>query len=893
MSFPNASPAHEKVEVRRNRSFSGFLGGRKKERAVKKPYEDTSRTTLQHGIISEEGHDQALDSISVHTVHEPVPRQNAAPTVRLWRSSSLSRSLEKDSSALFPPPAVRVEPANMQAGPGSIQVMPPELMAKISEMQAATEALKGPRSTASSAPLAPLTPSKRGSSENDLTRAPYDKRGTFRRRMSTGKADRKVKRAESPAVQIEIVPGSFRKVSGIREERDGLGSDTLRTVEIRRASGVPLGFNFQFTAATANRGREAEVTSVDIGSVVDCQQLVRKGDRLVRVNGVDVSTLKTEEDLRLMMQVVEKLTLTLRTTASKNQGDWQNSNFRTPPPPSFNKRYSPSGPNDPYVPGNRNGGAMYGSCDPLMLNTEVRGSQEELPRSESPYEEITVFPLKDDPKKTTSNPDDDVDGLGDFPELDLGLDLTRNSFGLMEYMEGVMNMYLDKSTTDDQRREKLQETTGVTIATEPTTHSVTQEQLVRHDSHGDFPNSESETTLSSVDAMRDTPPLELEVSTPKDAQSDQPSTRVSTNDDVDDESYVDVCSEDVQTTNSDHVINGVLQMTLVDGTGFLSPGSEMRCVLSTGETYSEVRSMTSTVARDGSVDWDEQFEVDVECKRLTVSCYTTSYDRRDRLCARGSVDLSELFATGNKQRLHLTLTPRGSLQILLKLIERKRCLLRIPSDDQYFGTFGNTLQQVAGREGRDVPLIVTKVLREIDRRGLRQLGLYCTSGSFRMKQALRDSFEADCSAALVSDEDVPDVSILAALLKDYFSQLPEPLLTNDLYEDLVSAARHNASDDTRRQRLFSVLQDLPEINLSTARVLFRHFRLVLQNSISNKMNAEALSKVMGPVLLCPAPQMQFMGIHNAMNFQGQADVVEAMLDFSWPDMAYTREETTF
>lgn len=63
-----------------------------------------------------------------------------------------------------------------------------------------------------------------------------------------------------------------------------------------------------------------------------------------------------------------------------------------------------------------------------------------------------------------------------------------------------------------------------------------------------------------------------------------------------------------------------------------------------------------------------------------------------------------------------------------------------------------------------------------------------------------------------------DVNSVAGLLKQFFKDLPDPLLTTEFYNDFIDAARVD-DENVRRDSLHAVINSLPDPNYATLRAL--------------------------------------------------------------------------
>ena len=751
----------------------------------------------------------------------------------------------------------------------------------------------------------------------------------FRRRSQTNTATMKSNKSGGGGGGLEIsipVPGSFRKVAGVREDKTdgGGGGERLRMVEIDLSGDKRqhLEFDFDLRKLPTQGKHEAKVTHVEPDSVVDAQHLLEAGDILVKVNGMDTSTIGNKEDMKFLMCSKPILTLSIRPAKSIAVNNVQRPStadgfFTTPEPPG-KKAEAPASP-----------------PDPLRVNTIEKFVPDEIDPEdmECAYDAIELYPEKKDPRKSGG-----TQATADDEDLDWGhYRSRRDSVGLLECMEGVVDVLLSKDLTGQERREQLNKHLGMEVAlpslTEEaddpadTSSSGTVEPRVRtpvnlsshhaastvddssrsnadkkgqleraFDSAAAAAEDDSDcTTDGEVEAIKEgrerTGELSASSRSLAGSQDDSEVYPGDTNDNGHITHSSELSASSRARMDSLHSLSGVLYLSVFDGAGFI-PSSSLRCVID-ADTHASIDTSRATSKADGRVSWDECFQIDLhDCRTLVISCFASTGGHRDALSGRTTVQLEALFRVAGTRRLQLNLAPKGSLRLDMSFTEQVRLLKRFPSDDQYFGVFGIDLNELISRERKLVPCVVSKCVDEINSRGLSSPSIYRAAGSFKMKETLQDSFEADSSTALLSEQDIPDVTIIAALLKDFLQDLPEPLLTNQFCIDLVKAARRTANDDVRQERLFEILQQLPSANLNMARLLFRHFHRLLEMSSANRLTSRSLSVSVGPALLCPAPHARGTAME-AIDFEGMSDVVEAMLEFGWPDSAYTNEETTF
>ena len=197
------------------------------------------------------------------------------------------------------------------------------------------------------------------------------------------------------------------------------------------------------------------------------------------------------------------------------------------------------------------------------------------------------------------------------------------------------------------------------------------------------------------------------------------------------------------------------------------------------------------------------------------------------------------------------------------------------------GTFGSSLCSQAGKDR--IPSIVAKCIMEIDERGIGIKGLYRVSGVKSKVEKLCEAFESGSTESV----DLSDVhpNVIANVLKLYFRQLPEPLLTIRLYQDFIKVAKeypastrvdpssgvlvphrslagsasacsislmksaYNQSENRVIRQLAAICSKLPKPHYLTLGYLIHHLKRVSEQSEINNMPSSNLGIVFGPTLL--------------------------------------------
>ncbi|KAL9950967.1 hypothetical protein ACROYT_G043549 [Oculina patagonica] len=308
---------------------------------------------------------------------------------------------------------------------------------------------------------------------------------------------------------------------------------------------------------------------------------------------------------------------------------------------------------------------------------------------------------------------------------------------------------------------------------------------------------------------------------------------------------------------SSHAVSGMVSLYIIKATHLpfadkklLEKKKKVFCAV---EVDFERKAFTSTKRASKTLSWDEVFEVEVQHGReVCLSCFTSSHEF-DKPVAKASFNLSPFVRCGQQHNVVFRMHPQGAIHVRMEFIEMKTLLKRAPSDRKS-GVFGFQLNVTSRNEKVSVPLIVRNCVEEIEKRGLKAVGLYRISGNARRKKLLKAQFDEDSTAVDLSEESYPDINIIAGILKDYLRELPEPLITESLSKQLIKAAKEQVQDqDLAAQKRFisKLLVQLPQNNRETLVYLLNHFMRVIAEKDTNKMDGHNLSVCFGPVLLCP------------------------------------------
>lgn len=101
--------------------------------------------------------------------------------------------------------------------------------------------------------------------------------------------------------------------------------------------------------------------------------------------------------------------------------------------------------------------------------------------------------------------------------------------------------------------------------------------------------------------------------------------------------------------------------------------------------------------------------------------------------------------------------------------------------------FGNDLTKQVELEGRTIPLLVERCIAAVELRGMDYEGIYRKSGGAAQMRSIQLSFEQGLDPDLTDDDEYNDICAVTSILKQYFRELPDPLVTYELYSEFIEA----------------------------------------------------------------------------------------------------------
>ncbi|XP_050980570.1 rho GTPase-activating protein 44 isoform X5 [Labeo rohita] len=159
--------------------------------------------------------------------------------------------------------------------------------------------------------------------------------------------------------------------------------------------------------------------------------------------------------------------------------------------------------------------------------------------------------------------------------------------------------------------------------------------------------------------------------------------------------------------------------------------------------------------------------------------------------------------------------------------------------------YGKPLEEHLTLSGREIAFPIEACVTMLLDCGLQEEGLFRVAPSASKLKKLKASL--DCGV-LDFQEYSADPHAIAGALKSYLRELPEPLLTFDLYDDWIQAS-NIADQDKRLQALLSTCEKLPTANSNNFKYLIKFLAKLNEYQDYNKMSPGNIAIVLGPNLL--------------------------------------------
>ncbi|KAJ1362932.1 hypothetical protein KIN20_022659 [Parelaphostrongylus tenuis] len=165
------------------------------------------------------------------------------------------------------------------------------------------------------------------------------------------------------------------------------------------------------------------------------------------------------------------------------------------------------------------------------------------------------------------------------------------------------------------------------------------------------------------------------------------------------------------------------------------------------------------------------------------------------------------------------------------------------SGGRFFGAILTTLVD----EDHAIPPLIDRLFMNLETRALFVEGIYRKSGSLAQVRNMRRVIESAADFNTVSLDNV-QVHVLTTIVKAFLREMPEPLITFDLYENFLNVSE--VDDLAERGRCLAVMVELlPKSNRGLLDRLMFHLARVAHQEAVNKMGPFNLAIIFGPCIL--------------------------------------------
>ncbi|XP_016017209.2 SH3 domain-binding protein 1 isoform X2 [Rousettus aegyptiacus] len=166
-----------------------------------------------------------------------------------------------------------------------------------------------------------------------------------------------------------------------------------------------------------------------------------------------------------------------------------------------------------------------------------------------------------------------------------------------------------------------------------------------------------------------------------------------------------------------------------------------------------------------------------------------------------------------------------------------------PFSRVYGVSLGTHLQEL----GQDIALPIEACVLMLLSEGVKEEGLFRLAAGASVLKRLKQTMASDPRSL---QEFCSDPHAVAGALKSYLRELPEPLMTFDLYDDWMRAASLK-EPGARLEALQEVCSRLPQENFNNLRYLMKFLARLAEEQEVNKMTPSNIAIVLGPNLLWP------------------------------------------
>ncbi|KAL0983970.1 hypothetical protein UPYG_G00135360 [Umbra pygmaea] len=213
--------------------------------------------------------------------------------------------------------------------------------------------------------------------------------------------------------------------------------------------------------------------------------------------------------------------------------------------------------------------------------------------------------------------------------------------------------------------------------------------------------------------------------------------------------------------------------------------------------------------------------------------------------------------------------------------------------------YGEPLLSHLYNSSREIAVPIQECVHMLLQTGMREEGLFRLAAGASDVKKLKSSLDR----GTVNHSEFTDPHAVAGALKSYLRELPEPLMTFELYNDWFKAAGEKELEEKLKQ-LKIVLKKLPSENYNNLRYLVQFLSCLSEQQAVNRMSPSNIAIVLGPNLLWPrvegeaalldmasASSVQVVSVVEPL-IQYSTDLFPEEVDFKFPDLPSVQDSPT-
>ena len=259
---------------------------------------------------------------------------------------------------------------------------------------------------------------------------------------------------------------------------------------------------------------------------------------------------------------------------------------------------------------------------------------------------------------------------------------------------------------------------------------------------------------------------------------------------------------------------------------------------------------TRAVRSISNATWNDEFVIELECsKYIRVILYEELKCNKKVIIGKTILKLSRSWLNSNYSKQKVSLK-HLKFSFEAKFLDNNERLRRIPPTSSTNNLFRRSVEDTTRMEKCSVPFIITSLVREVDRRGLIEVGIYRVNGSSKEMTRIKKMFETSPWEAEQMIKEC-DIFSVGGILKQYLRELPECIFTSQAFCKLNEAVSILDMEERSRALLRAFRQMPKNPNQNCVMFLLEHLVRISQMEHQNKMGIHNLATVFGPTMLYP------------------------------------------